>query len=359
MRLHRIATTLMVGLLLSAIPACSGGSGEGQGTGGGPSGNGPIRVGFVSNNPATFWTIVEAGCRKAEKETGAEVYFRKPSTGDPAEQTRIIRSLLNQEMKAIAVSVINPTGQRDFLNEIAARVPLITQDNDAPDSKRLCYIGTNNYTAGRAVGRLVKEAMPEGGTIAIFVGQLEPLNARQRRQGVLDELAGTDPPADINEFENAPDKGPFGKFRLHGTFTDQPVGEQKATQNANAVLTTLSEEKNLCLIGLWAYNPPAILTAVRDKERLGQVRIVGFDEDFATLQGIADGHIHATVVQDPFNFGYEGVKLLVALARGDLSVLPKDGIRYVPHRVITKDGGTGRLAVGPFRTELEAILGKK
>ena len=65
---------------------------------------------------------------------------------------------------------------------------LITNDSDAPKSKRLAFIGTNNYKAGRALGKLVKEALPEGGDVVLFVGRLEQLNARQRRQGVIDEL---------------------------------------------------------------------------------------------------------------------------------------------------------------------------
>src|SRR5947207_291006 len=148
MNLHRVLQLSAIGLLLLAIPACKGGT---------DSGTGKLKVGFVSNNPATFWTIAEAGCRKAEAETGVEVIFRRPQSGDPALQKEIIDILLSQDIKALAVSVIDPKGQRPYLDEIAARVPLVTQDNDAPDSKRLCYIGTNNYLAGRAVGQLVKE----------------------------------------------------------------------------------------------------------------------------------------------------------------------------------------------------------
>src|SRR5262249_42379927 len=147
------------------------------------SGSGKTKVAFVSNNPETFWTIAEAGCRKAEKEFGVEVMFRKPDSGDASRQTEIIDNLMSQNIKALAVSVINPKGQRDHLKEAAAKVPPITQDNDAPDSNRLCYIGTNNYKAGRAVGQLIKEVLPNGGPLAVFVGQTEPLNARQRRQG--------------------------------------------------------------------------------------------------------------------------------------------------------------------------------
>lgn len=343
-----LARWLLVALAVVSLPACNRSNTSDK-----------PRVGFVSNNAASFWTIAEAGSRAAEKKFDVEVIFRKPASGDQAVQKEVIDNVLSQGVKAMAVSVIDPKGQRIYLNEIAAKVPLLTQDNDAPDSNRLAYIGTNNYLAGRAVGKLVKEALPDGGKIAIFVGQLEPLNARQRQRGVVDELANAPEPANINDIERGKDGVAYGKYFLQGTYTDQPVGEQKAKENADDVLTQLQDEKNVCLIGLWAYNPPAILSAVKDKKKTGQVKIVGFDEDFATLQGIADGHIYATVVQNPYQFGFEAVRLMASLAKGDNSVLPPKGIMYVPHRVITKEAGKDRLAVGPFRTELEMLLGKK
>jgi ribose transport system substrate-binding protein len=318
---------------------------------------GPARtkVAFVSNNPETFWTIAEKGCAKGEKEFGVQVEFRKPDPGAASRQTDIINDLLNQDIKALAVSVINSQGQSGHLKEIAAKVPLLTQDNDAPDSGRLCYIGTNNYKAGRAVGQLVKEVLPEGGVLAIFVGQTEPLNARQRRQGTLDELAGRPESKDINNLDYGNDGEMYGKYRLARTYTDQAIGA-KANENATDALTALGGEKNLCFIGLWAYNPPAILSAVKDKGKLGVVKIVAFDENEATLQGIIDGHIYGTVVQNPYEFGYQAVRIMASLAKGDRSLLPKDGILYVPHRVITKDGGKDRIPAAAFKKELDELL---
>jgi ribose transport system substrate-binding protein len=310
------------------------------------------KVAFVSNNAFDFWTIAEAGCRKAEAELGTvEVVFRKPPNGTAADQKEIIDALMTQGVKAIAISVLDPKNQTRYLNRIADRVPLITQDNDAPESKRLCYIGTDNYEAGRAAGKLVKEAMPEGGTVAIFVGMIEPLNARQRRQGVLDELAGA---------KDA--QGPtLGKYKLHGSaFTDN-TDTRKAKENALNVLNALQNEKSVCLVGLWAYNPPAMLSALKDFTGPNKqaVRLVGFDENSETLKGIEDGQLYGTIVQNPFGFGYESVKLMAALAGGDRSSLPADGIRYVPHRVVTKDGGEGKVKAADFKAELESLLGKK
>ena len=147
------------------------------------------KIAIVSNNAEDFWTICEAGAKKGAEEFKAELYFRKPASGSADEQREIIDDLMSQGVNGLAISVNDPKNQLNFLNRIAAKIPLITQDNDAPDSKRICYIGTNNYQAGLAAGKLVKEALPDGGTIAICVRKARSGQCPQRRQAVLDELA--------------------------------------------------------------------------------------------------------------------------------------------------------------------------
>ena len=89
--------------------------------------------------------------------------FRKPDKGEAGIQLNILNEMKAKGVKGIAVSVINPEEQTPELKRIAKEINLITMDNDAKDSDRLCYIGTDNYEAGKAVGRLVKEVMPKGG----------------------------------------------------------------------------------------------------------------------------------------------------------------------------------------------------
>jgi ribose transport system substrate-binding protein len=318
----------------------------------------------VSNNPESFWAIAEAGAKKAESEEGVDLLFRRPAQGDAAVQREVVDGVINQGAKAVAVSVIEPKNQKDYLDKIAGKVQLLAVDNDAPDTKRLCYIGTDNYEGGRAVGRLVKEALPDGGTIAIFVGDLAPLNARQRRQGVIDELAGE---KDVS-VEDGTTYGRDMKYKLHRTYLDQPEGAQKAKQNAVAAVRDLKDEANVCMIGLWAYNPPAILSAVRDRDLLGKIKIVGFDENAETLQGIREGHILGTVVQNPYEFGYQSVKVMAALVKGDKSKVPADGIMPIDFRIITKEGGKEypetkngvkkSIPVAEFEDQLKSLLGK-
>lgn len=315
------------------------------------------KVAFVTNNPDPFWGIVEQGCVKAADETGVQLLFKKPSEGTASSQKEVIEGLLSQGVKAISVSVIDPKNQTAYLDEVAAKAPLLAVDNDAPRSKRKCYIGTDNYSAGRAAGKLVKEAMPQGGTVAIFVGQKEALNARQRATGVLDELADAKALADPNEVPPLPEgSGQYGKYKLHRISYDQPRGEPECQEKATNALLELKSEPNVCFVGLWAYNPPAILSAVESQKLLGKVKIVGFDENPKTLLGIEDGHILGTVVQDPFNFGYQSVKVMAELGKGGEA--KGDPVRYVPFRVVTKSGGEGRLTIAQYRTEEAKKVGK-
>jgi ribose transport system substrate-binding protein len=356
MRSLRVLGCLGLALLLGLSLGCRRGSGK-------------TKVAFVTNNAEAFWTIAEAGARKAAREEDVELLYRKPDTGDVAVQKQLIDTVINQRVKAIAISVIDPKNQRGYLDEIAEKVPLLTQDNDAPNTKRLAYIGTNNYEAGRAAGKLVKEALgKKGGHVVIFVGDTAPLNARQRRQGVIDEVAGRKAPDDLNAIPADKDNGAtFDNFKFYKeTLTDQPEGQEKCRRQAKAALDALVKTgEPICMVGLWAYNPPAILGAVKDRfkdadERHRRVKIVAFDENFDTLTGITNDDVYATVVQDPYAFGYESVKLMAKLARGDRSTVPANGLKYVPYRIIAKEAGERnglkRLPVGPFRKDLEEKL---
>jgi ribose transport system substrate-binding protein len=348
-----------LGLLLALGPGCT--------TNPTKPGSGPAaakaarpRVAFVSNNAEDFWTIAQKGTLKAEKDFDADVEFKMPADGSAEAQRQIIEDLLNKGIQGIAVSANDAKNSVGFFkNQVAKKVPLIMQDNEVPDpSARRCYIGTNNYVAGRAVGELIAKAVPKGGKIAIFVGRMDAQNAIERRQGVLDYLMN--PKSEQKELDaitlaDAADMPLGDKYILVGTKTDL----NKAEDCQNYARQLLLQHADLaCLVGLWAYNPPALIRAAREAGRQNKVAIVGFDEDYQTLEGVKSGEVYATVVQNPFEFGYQSVKILAGLARGDESVLKSrtdldaQGCIYIPHRVITRDN------VGPFFDELKQLKGK-
>lgn len=285
------------------------------------------KIAYVTNGVDPFWNTAAAGVRAAEKELGVECEVLMPPKG-LIDQKRMIESLLARGVDGIAISPVDAKNQVALINEAAARCPVITHDSDAPDSKRLCFVGMDNYKAGRAAGKLVKEAIPDGGKIMIFVGRLEQLNAQQRRQGVIDELL--DRPMQTLDKVNYDPPGKAlsaGKYTVLDTRTDN---FDYARAKANAQDAMASTPDLGCMVGLFAYNTPNCLEAAKEAGKTGKIKIVGFDEQNATLQGIIDGQIHGTVSQQPYYYGYESVRILKGLADGDKSVLPASGFKEVP-----------------------------
>ncbi len=315
---------ILGGVAILVLGACGG---DEKGPAGGREAR--PRVAFVSNNVSDFWSIAKKGTERAAGEFGVDVEFKMPEDGTAAKQQELVGDLITLGVSGIAISPVDPKNQGPMLKRTAGRVHLVTQDSDAPDCGRLAYVGTDNVAAGRMAGEEIKRVLPGGGKVMLFVGTLEAANARERRQGILEALKGSG----IEVLDTRTDK------------TDRPA----ARGNAEDTLVTHPDVN--CLVGLWSYNGPAILSAVKAAGKVGTVKIVCFDEEDDTLRGVEEGAISATIVQQPFRFGYESVRILAALARGDRSVLPSDGLFHVPTLVID------RAKVVEFREELRKLRG--
>lgn len=294
------------------------------------------QLAFVTNCVAEFWTVATFGVEAAKLAADVEVSVHQPPNGTAEEQKRILEDLVGKGVQGIAVSPKDPANMSPLLDKVAARTLLITHDSDAPDSRRLCYIGMDNYEAGRLCGKLIAEALPAGGPIVLLVGTLDQDNARRRRQGVIDELLGR--PRDPARFDPQDAVLKAERFEIRATYTDQ-FDRQKGKAIAQDALARWSDLAGM--VGLFEYEPPLLLEAVKSANRLGSVAIVAFDENEATLQGIADGQVFGTVVQNPFEYGRASVDLLAKLARAPdaaarAALLPPGGFLDIPARAIRK-----------------------
>lgn len=320
---HFLAAPAAAALLILGFTQC-GKSGPSS------AGSGKPRIAYMGNAIAPFWTIAEKGARKAGAEFGADVEVRMPQNG-PTDQKRMVEELLTRGVDGIAISPADPANQLDLLKDIASHTKLITQDSDAPDSPRLCFVGMDNYQAGRLCGKMVKEALPNGGTVMFFVGRAGQLNGKQRRQGATDELLDRPEGEKHDDPPDAVLKGP--KYTILGTRTDE-ADFAKAKANAQDALTRYPDLG--CMVGLFSYNPPNIYAAVKEAGKVGKVQMVAFDEDDDTLRGVQAGDIYATVVQSPYKYGYESVRILTQLAKGDQSVIPANKFFNVPAKALKK-----------------------
>jgi len=287
---------------------------------------------FVVNVPADFWTIARAGTNKAQAELpNYNIEFYIPGEMSAAAQKKILEDLLARGVAGVAISPVNPDDSTAILNEVASKAVLITHDADAPKSNRLMYVGTDNVAAGRQAGELMKKALPDGGKAMLFVGTMDAANARERSQGIKEAIAGT-------------------KIEIIDIRTD---GGDQAKAKAN-VEDTLTKYPDIdLLVGLWAYNTPQIYNAVKSLGKAGSVKIVGFDEDQQTLKGVAEGVIDGTVVQQPYEFGYQSMINMAKIIEGDNSVIPENKLQIVPTQIIDKSN------VKEFGENLKKVLAAK
>lgn len=311
-------------------PDTTGGGGGGNSGNTGTSGK-SLKLAFVTNNASDFWTIARKGVEKADGElANVTVEFKLPGEGTAAEQKRIIDDLISTGVNGIAMSPVDPDNQTQLINDTAKKALVITQDSDAPGSDRALYIGTDNVAAGRQAGNLIKEALPQGGKIMIFVGKSDARNAAERFQGIKEALQGSN-------------------VEIIDVRTDDT---DRARAKTNAADTLVKYPDVAALVGLWSYNGPAILNAVKDAGKAGQIKIICFDEEDETLAGVKDGAIYATVVQQPFEFGYQSVKVMSQILGGDRSAIPANKQINVPTLVIKKD------SVEEFQKKINQLRGR-
>jgi ribose transport system substrate-binding protein len=334
----------MAAVLSLALAGCNKPSPSSGASESAPSNAKGKKIAFVTNGVASFWTIAAAGVKAAAQDLQVDAQTLMPAEGI-SDQKRILEDLLTRGVGGVAVSPIDPANQTDLLNTVARRAKLITHDSDAPQSDRLFYIGMDNYKAGRLCGELVREAMPKGGTVMIFIGRLEQDNAKRRRQGTIDAILGR--PEDGNRFDAPSEVLEGNGFKILGTLTDQ-FDRAKGKANAEDALAKYPDLG--CMIGLFEYNPPLILEALGQANKLGHVKVVAFDEADATLNGIEKGTVHGTVVQNPYLYGYKSVEVLNALIAGKPVQAPADKFIDVPARQIRKDN------VAEFWADLKAKL---
>ena len=286
---------------------------------------------LVTNASADFWTIARRGVEKAATELpnyNTEMYVVSEATA--AEQRRILDDLLTKGIAGVSISSIDPANSTEILNRVASQAVLFTTDSDAPQSDRVLYIGTDNTQAGVQAGELIKKALPDGGKIMMFVGTMGADNARERVDGIRKALQGS-------------------KVEIIDIRTDE-VDFARAKRNVEDTLTKYTDIDGL--VGLYSYNTPQIVEAVRASGRQGDVKVIGFDEDPVTLRGIADGIVDATVVQQPYEFGYQSMKLLARYIEGDKSFIPANELMIIPTKVIDSSN------VAEFQTTMKELRKK-
>jgi ribose transport system substrate-binding protein len=286
---------------------------------------------FVANGASDFWKAAEAGVKKANAELpNYDMQFKYPSQSSAAIQQRLMDDLVAAGVSGIMVSAVDPKTETEALAKIAKETLLLTTDSDAPKSGRVAYIGSSNVAAGKQVGEILKKALPDGGKCMAFVGLPGADNARERIQGIKDVIEGT-------------------KIEIVDVRADD-IDMARAKRNVEDTLTAHPDVN--CMLGIYSYNIPQIYQALKEAGQLGKITVTGFDDDPITLGGVKEGTVVGTVVQQPFLWGYEGMKDMAKILEGDKSFIPADGLIIIPTKVVDKSN------VDEYAKELAKMQGK-
>ena len=293
-------------VIAAAVTGC--GSAENQAT---PTASaGPQRFVFITNGDDPFWDACNAGLQEGAKRSGLaeqelQVVMEK-NNGTAQGQIEKLRQLGSQsDIAGVAISVIqaeNVAIVEEMKRLTQKGVAVITVDGDVnrelfPDG-RPYYIGTDNIVGGRLLGTagkqlLASRGLKEGGYVQ-FAGFTDNDNARARMNGFKEAVGES-----YTELDRMADS----------------MDLSKARDNVRAALVNHPNLKSL--VGIWAYNAPAIAEVVEERGVRDQITIVTFDAQAAALDHMAEGRIDCMVVQNPFDMGIQTVRLLLAMHTDD------------------------------------------
>jgi ribose transport system substrate-binding protein len=327
-RCRRLVPLGLAALSLLAL-ACSstppGGSSSGAARG--------KRFIVLMNNNSPFWDAVGVGVKQAATELGVNAVLETNDGSPQGQLNKLLQYGTQGDVAGVAISVTeadNLAIAEEMKRLRDKGIQVITIDSDVnrdnyPDA-RSAFVGTNNYQAGVELGKALAGLRPEGGQYVTFVGLTGAQNAVERVSGVK--------------------QGAGEKFEARDNMADN-VDPTRARQN---VRDAMANHPGLnALVGIWSYNAPAIVDVVREKRNRDKFAVAVFDAEPQAIEAMAAGDIDVMVVQNPYEMGYRGVKLLKALAEGDQATVaalfprlgqPGGDINDTGLKVVVPDGGS-------------------
>jgi len=246
----------------------------------------------------SFWVTVHAGADSAGREFGAEVIWKGPTQEtDIASQIAIIEDYVNKDIAAIVLAACDAKGLNPVLEKANTKnIPIITIDSGVNSDIPLSFIATDNLEAARKAAQTLAQLIGETGKVACIPFVPGAATSIWREQGFVDE---------IKKYSNIQ--------LLPIRYSQSEVATAMAV--TEDILTGHPDIK-----GIFAANEAGtigVIQALKTKNKIRQVKVVGFDAALNELKALQSGEIDALIVQDPFKMGYEGVKAAMMALNGE------------------------------------------
>ena len=308
--------------------------------GGGHSGEQYV---FISTNiKVAFWQTAAAGFSQSANQLKVGYQFTGPDTYDPAGERDALDRAIQSKPAGILISVADANVLKESIDRgIAAGIPIVAADSDAPTSKRLFFIGTNNYQAGSAGGKRLAQELKGHGNVVVFTMPAQP-NLNERLHGYKDAL----------------ESSPQIKI-LH--VVDIKGDPRIAFDSTNEFLANDKKEHIDAFVCLEALSGNEVATVLDNNSIKGRT-VIAMDTDPATLEWIKKGVIVATIAQKPYTMAFVGLKMLDTLHHQNLPKLDSDwandGFAPVPVFVDTGSQILDRSNVDSFASATKSLTGK-
>lgn len=310
-----VISSLLIACFLVLVSSCgptstsdSGESTTASGVKGAGSGGPKKRLILLTNSFSPFWEAGRVGVEAAEKEllVGTNLTATlEPNDGTVLGQIQKLRQYVALgDVAGVAISVTDAANaqlaaEMKKLSDQGAFILTVDADLDTKfHDSRYAYLGTNNVVGGEVLGACARHLRPEGGEYVTFVGRSSSQNAIERIGGM--EIGAGD------KFKNL----------------DSMIDEEDRTRARENVRNAIRNHPGLnCVAGIWSYNAPAIVDVVKELGKRDEMTVVCFDAEPLAIKQMADGWVDALVVQNPYQMGYQSVRLLKALIEDDKKTL--------------------------------------
>ncbi len=283
-----------------------------------------------------FWEDPIAGMRAAEEKLGVKVTFIGPDAWDAAQQVSQIEQVLGRRPKGLVLLPVDSKSVEPVIAEAMKQgIPVVTADTDAPESSRLCYLGTDRYQSGvQAADALIAASKGKGRVGVVTLGGSQALE--ESLKGFRDRIASVAPGISVNPV------------------VDDQGDPQRTADAFSAMIQGIPDLT--ALYGNGTQQSSGAASAVRQAGKAGQLIVIGNGATLRTkdvMQAVADGVVTASITQRSFQAFYYAIQFLVDITSGNSSesglLWAQSGISPLPTRVdtgtivITKDNIAGLL----------------
>jgi ribose transport system substrate-binding protein len=243
----------------------------------------------AANTSLPYWQEAKAGFMGAARGIGVKAEFTGPDTYSPQDELEAFQKAVDKHPSGIAVSPARPDVFKDAIDAaVKSGIPVVCVDSDAPETRRILFIGTDNYQAGLISGKRIAELVHDDGRLVLITipGQL---NLDERVRGITEELK-----------------------KYPGIKIGQTLDDKGDPRSANDQISALidAKEKIDGIVCVEAAGGPGAAEALHRLNLDGKIPIVAMDKSPETLDFIAQGVIAATVSQKPYTMAFYGLRFL-------------------------------------------------